>query len=242
MNNIYYQPDGRPFYRRLPSETPDTYQGNQVVDWLTNYWDNLYRDCAIALDDLPRQFDPSVCDPEWLDFLAAICGFTAPYWDKDYPVEGKRLLLKESYTRIWSNKGSLDCLSFVLRSLGIDHKIVVPGSFIIGQSPLNIDLLGQQGWRFKVILPIKYSPNGGEVRLTQKMVELFSPCWCDRIVEIDQTAIVGEFILSSESNTIVNIVTNTGVFFRYIPGNFRAIAGTFRNPQFEQEETYLKLN
>jgi len=241
MNNNYYGEGGRPFYYRLPTDTPETYQGNDVVNWLTKYWDSKFLNTVQKLDDLPRQFNPEICDAEYLDFLAILCGFTPPFWNKDWSVSSKRVILKNSYSRIWSNKGSLDCVSFILTALNIEHKIYQPGSFIIGEGQLTLTPLGQGGWQFTVILPVKYSIGGKEFRQVQKIVELFAPCWCKSEI-IQDTATDEDVLLEVDSNTLLDLNNGFDLLFLNSPGNFSTTGGTFLNPIFNEEEVNLLLN
>jgi hypothetical protein len=232
----------RPFYTRLPSETPNTYQGNDVVDWLCSYWDEIYHSTQLKLKDLPRQFDPEFCDPEYLDFLAPICGFTPPYWDKNFSISSKRLLLKNAYTLIWKEKGTLNQLSFILTALNIDHKIITPGSFILGEGQLNISPLGSGGWQFLVILPVKYAENGKEFLLTKKIVSLYSPIWCKWEVQIEQQNTNADVLLIVDANTLLDANNISNVYFNNLPGNFNDQPGDFNNPVIADEETNIKLN
>ncbi len=188
MSDAYtaWKIDKRPIYSRMPQEQVGTsYKDYIATDWLLSYWDMIFVKCADKLEDLPRQFDPLFCDEEYLDFLAPICGWTNIYWSADYPPESKRLLLSQSYKMIWSNKGSLGVLSFILNALNIDHRIFIPGTFILGYSQLSTDQLGSSGWQFNIYLPKKYTLNGYEFKLTEKIAKLFSPCWCLYTIEYD---------------------------------------------------------
>lgn len=235
-------PNTRPFYSRLPSETPNVYQGNSIVDWLGAYWDDLYYDCQSKLKDLPRQFDPELCDIEYLDFLAPLCGFSSRYWDEDYPTNAKRLLLKNAFTKVWNNKGTTEQLSFVLDALNIEHKIITPGSFIVGEGQLNISPLGSGGWQFRVILPIKYNMGGAEYLLCKNIVELFAPCWCEWAIEQEVITNANDIVLLAvDGNTLLDANNRSGVWFSNSDGTFRNTSGTFRNPNFNQEETNIRI-
>lgn len=238
----YRQPmNNTPFYSRLPQETPEIYQGNSVVSWLCSYWDDLYYSTQEKLKQLPRQFDPEFCDEEYLNFLAPLCGFTAPYWDDDYLVGSKRLLLKNAYTQIWSNKGSLNQLSFVLTALNIEHRIITPGSFIIGEGQLNIDPLGSGGWQFTVLLPEKYNEGGEEYLLTRKIVDLFTPAWCEGFVIVKIPVIEQDVILALDTNIVLDINNETDIYVESMPGIVADTAGTVTDPTIVAEEINLKI-
>jgi hypothetical protein len=164
----------RPIYHRLP----ECYKDNPIADWLTQYWDALLIEVKEKIDDLPKQLDPQTCDEEWLDFLAPLCGFYGDYWDRQWTLPAKRTLINNSYTLIWKNKGSRDVLSFVLDTLGIEHKIWVGQSFVLGVSQVSIDRLGNAAWEYKILLPDKYASDGKEFKLARKINKLFGCLWC----------------------------------------------------------------
>ncbi|ANV88504.1 phage tail protein [Picosynechococcus sp. PCC 7117] len=175
MNTYEAWSTGRPIYSRLP----DSYKENNVADHITSFWDQLLVDYKAKVDDLPRQLDPTNCDASWLDFLAPLCGFYGEYWDTNWPEDSKRLLLANSYTLIWKDKGSREALSFILSALHIDHKIWEGNGFILGTSQLGIDTLGTAAWQYKILLPKKYKPNSYEFQLANKINRLHGPLWCE---------------------------------------------------------------
>ncbi|MBD2515181.1 hypothetical protein H6G93_09205 [Nostoc sp. FACHB-973] len=166
---------GRPIFYRLP----EVYQENEITDWLTYYWDELLINSKLKVDDLPRQLNPEICDANWLDFLAPLCGFTGEYWDKDWSTNSKRILLKNSYSNIWPNKGTRQVLSLVLNALDIEHIIWSGSNFVLGVSQVSVDPLGSTGWTYKILLPLKYQPNGYEFKLARKINKLFGNLWCE---------------------------------------------------------------
>lgn len=164
----------RPIFSRLP----EVYRENSLADNLVIYWEELLISNKDKIDDLPRQLDPTTCDANWLDFLAPLCGFTGQYWDISWPVASKRLLLSNSYTFIWTSKGSREVLSFVLNALNIQHKIVTGDNWILGTSRLGIDTLGNAAWEYQILLPTFYKLEGPEFKLTARINRLFGPLWC----------------------------------------------------------------
>lgn len=188
MTNSYqaWRIEKTPIYSRMPElQTGISYKDFPATKILLNYWDSIFVECLDKLEDLVRQFNPELCDEEYLDFLAPLCGWTEPYWSGDYPPESKRLLLKNSYTKIWNRKGTKDCISFVLTSLGIRHRIIIPGNFIIGVSQVSIDPLGSTPYTFYVYLSNTYELDGYEFKLTDKMCQLFAPVWCEYLIDYD---------------------------------------------------------
>ena len=169
----------RPIYSRLP----ETYTDNNIADWLTHYYDELLIQLNTKIDDIPRQLNPALCDPVWLDFLAPLCGFTPDYWDVKWTVAAKRTLLSNSWSYIWKNKGTKEVLSFILNALDIEHEIVQGSDFILGKSQLSLDSLGESAWEYVIYLPTSYEPNGYEFQLTRRINSLFGCYWCRSSVE-----------------------------------------------------------
>ncbi|MBD2452240.1 hypothetical protein H6G76_35105 [Nostoc sp. FACHB-152] len=197
---------GRPIFSRLP----EVYQENPVADWLTEYWDELLTQNKAKIDDLPRNLDPTTCDENWLDFLAPLCGFTGEYWDKSWKTSSKRLLLANSYTLIWKNKGSREVLSFVLNALGIEHEIWTGSSFILGVSQVSIDKLGSGAWQYKVLLPSRYAQEGYEFKLARKINRLFGPLWCKSEVRYRRDIIPEFFYNVAAVDTQTFLTSDTG--------------------------------
>ncbi|MBD2256642.1 phage tail protein [Pseudanabaena sp. FACHB-2040] len=203
---------GRPVLSRLPGIN-DSYTGNEVADWLTDYPDSLLVGTKAKIDDLPRQLDPDNCDADWLDYLAPLCGWHGEYWDRAWPVTAKRTLLRNSYTLIWPSKGSQQVLSFVLTALGINHVIQQGQSFIIGVGQVG-DPLGLVAWDYDIILPTSYYGRP-EAKLTERINELFGPCWCSsEILYDDKYNILYEVLGYPSGNPeapFILISTSTGV-------------------------------
>lgn len=173
---------GRPIFSRLP----DCYknENSSVADWLTSFFDDLLISTKDKVDDIPRQLDPSLCDSNWLDFLAPLCGFYGQYWDKYWNDNHKRNLLINSYKKIWSNKGSKSCLSTVLTCFEIPHAILSKGDFVLGSSKLSLDELGKTPWEYTIYLNSFYTSTP-TADLVRKLNKLFGPCWCKSNIQFD---------------------------------------------------------
>lgn len=174
---------GRPIYSRLPGINGG-YTDNAPADWLTDFWDGLLVALKGKIDDLPRQLNPDTCDPDWLDFLAPLCGFTGEYWDKAWSEDRKRSLLRNSYTLIWSNKGSEAVLSFLLDTFDINHEIWLGDSFLLGVTELP-GTLGSPEWQYYILLPLQYLRESVEFRLVEKLNRLYGPVFADSTVAYD---------------------------------------------------------
>lgn len=187
----------------------DGYLDNPVCDWLATPADEVLTGTKDKLDDLPRQLDPLTCDEEWLDYLAALCGATGNYWQKDWPELAKRIFLSESYKTIWPGKGTQEIMSFVLITLDILHVIRPKSSFILGESKVG-DELGLQGWQYEIFLPSAYF--GTSVANTVIGVnDLFGPCWCVSELVYDDKYFTPRQLLSIDEDSLLQVGDSTAL-------------------------------
>ncbi|BAY23706.1 hypothetical protein NIES2100_34980 [Calothrix sp. NIES-2100] len=182
-----------PIFSRLP----EVYRDNPVTGYLTIFWDELLISTKGKIDDIPRQLDPLTCDANWLDFLAPLCGFTGIYWNKNWLESHKRNLLSNSFTKIWNNKGSRECLSTVLRCFEIAHEIASKGDFIFGRSKLGEDALGNSSWQYIIYLKTIYKDTP-VVSFVEKINTLFGPCWCKAEIKFDDS-VVRDYLLVDDT-------------------------------------------
>ena len=177
---------GRPIYSRLPGVNGgyQSDEGDNPADWFTQYFDDLLVEVKAKVDDLPRQLDPQTCDPEWLDFLAPLCGFSDEYWDAGFPIAVKRSLLSSAYTVLWPNKGSEMVLTWLLALFGIAHQLWLGDSFTLGVSTLP-GTIGSPEWQFYILLPLQYLRESPEFARAQQIRRLYSPAFCDSLVAYD---------------------------------------------------------
>lgn len=114
----------RPIYHRLPSDS-ENWQGNQVVDWLTGYWDDLITSHKTALTE-PTDWlgDPiSEMSDYYLDWVGlALCGF-GDSWNFNWSEEAKRRVIR-SWNRILPNRTSRESLSVLADA-------ILPGSRVV---------------------------------------------------------------------------------------------------------------
>jgi Phage tail protein (Tail_P2_I) len=174
----------RPVLDSLPGLN-EGYSGNVVADWLTAAPDELLVELKAKLDGFDRQFSPLDCDERWLDYLASLCGFHGPYWDRAWPVGSKRRLLAASFNLIWPNYGTSKTLSFVLTSLNVTHSIREGQSFVIGRDEVG-DRLGLIAWDYVIILPSS-SFNTAAAKMAEKINKLYGPIWCTSTIIFDDT-------------------------------------------------------
>lgn len=179
LNDVWR--NSRPIRDRLPG-TNGGYQ-NEVCEWFTAYWD----DEVVALLDYLDNFDvnPGTCEARFLDWLAAMFGFSGVYYNTTWPESTKRALLARAFDLIWPNKGSSMVLSYVITSFGIPVVITEGTAFILGTSEVG-DSLGDIAWTYTIYLPTRYFRSPTEV-LVRELDRLYSPAWCKGEVVFDDT-------------------------------------------------------
>lgn len=208
MNTHEAWSNNRPVRDRLPGINGG-YSENIIADWLTDYPDSVLVDLLNTLNDLPRQVDPRVSDPNWLDYLAPLFGATNNYWQRDWNDLAKRTLLTEAYTTIWPGKGTKEVLSLVLITLNILHVIRAKSSFIIGESEVG-DAIGSLGWQYELILPSSYYGTSFE-KTAKAANSLFSPCWCITTFIYDDQYFSPEELLTVDSESGLLVETDTAL-------------------------------
>jgi Phage tail protein (Tail_P2_I) len=198
----------RPIYKRLPNRNGG-YE-NEVTDWLTGYWDEISVNArSLSESLLNKQYNPLICDPEWLDYLAVLYGWDKKHWQKNWKIESKRLLLSRSLDYIWENKGNKDVLVYVLNSLFIKNRVLEVGSFIIGTSTVG-QPIGSSPWEFSVILPTAYI-NSDVLPLVKFIVERFSPCWCEVTYFYDDSPFQNVELLEVRDQVALGTNSTTGI-------------------------------
>lgn len=188
----------RPVYSRLPGvnegyrkdEDPNVVRDDPVdppiAKWLTDFWDALLIEKKAQLDDIrDRQFDPLECDPEWLDLLAVMSGFTEEYWDKAWPDDVKRQLIANSMSLIWSNKGSKEVLEFLLNAFGLEYDIWQGDQFLAGIDVAGSEV-GSPQWRYVIRVGLIYLRNSYEFKLAEKLNGLYGSLFTDNRVAYKQ--------------------------------------------------------
>lgn len=161
----------RPIFRSLPQ---DGFQNNPTVDHLTDWVDARLSSKAKQLQDLWKDLcDPLTCLPEYLDYLAYLCGMSGSYWDKQWSIEVKRQLIASSHTVLWPLKGTEQVLSFVLGIHQIEHSIWVDGNLTM---PFTLSkAFGTAKFRFYLRLPLKYRRESKEFVEAKRTVRNFAP-------------------------------------------------------------------
>ena len=102
---------GIPFLGRLP----EAYRDREETSWLTVAWDELLiatREQAEAV--FATHLDPNTADAKNLDWLAQHYGFTDEFWDVTWSEAIKRTLLRNAYSKIWVERGTIGLLNWML--------------------------------------------------------------------------------------------------------------------------------
>ena len=170
----------RPIYDRLPSDA-ERYNGNPIVDAITAPFDSILVSYKASLDNFSRDFlDPDTARSDALDWLAMNCGFTQSYWDSSWGDAQKRLLIQNSHSFIWSNKGTTRLLNFLLNDVfGLGAQIFSVGDFLADLSAADDDSVGSDQLQYYVLLPILYETFSPQFLLAQRLNYLYMPVFCD---------------------------------------------------------------
>ncbi len=186
---------GKPIYDRLPGDN-EGYRKDQQWDgydpttdvalWLTEPWDSLLMELKGKIDNLPiTHLDPAAADPENLDWLAQLCGFTGEYWQTDWAVLVKRQLIANSLNFIWINKGTRPLLEWLISLFGLQVRIYLLGEFLAGINAAG-DLLGGDPFNYYLLVKLAYLRNSPEWALVEKLNKLYGPVFCESRVCYEQ--------------------------------------------------------
>lgn len=171
----------RLFFDRLPA----TYQENDVVSWFTQPYDEFLASFKSTLDTLPTHLDPTTCDPDWLDYLAALSGFTGRYWSSHWATDVKRSLIAMSFKFLWKRRGTRAVLETVLSLfLGTRFDVWTTGEFRADITVLP-GLIGDPEFRYFVRLPLDFRRDSEQFRIAALMNELYGVAACDSSVVYD---------------------------------------------------------
>lgn len=163
--------DGRPIFARLPL---DGYQNNEAVDALTVWVDEKIISKAEQLQDFYTNYlNPDTCLSEALDYLAYLVGLSGEYWDKSWSDPVKRTFIKSAHPLLWSKRGTIDVISFILKTHGLAYQIWTDADLTM--SFTMSATFGTTKLRFFVRLPVAYPRKGLEFREAQRTLRNFAP-------------------------------------------------------------------
>lgn len=170
--------DKRPIFKRLPQYG---WQDNPVADWVVDPCDRVLVELQQAILNFPRDFiNPDTCRVDVLDWLAQLMGYTEEYWDTNWPVAIKRILIKNAQL-IWSYKGTQAELEYLFSLFSLDVRIDVAGAWKVGVTAIGSPIGGELlSYSLLINSPGKafYLRTSNEWRLIERLNRLFMPCWC----------------------------------------------------------------
>ena len=172
----------RPIYDRLPSDS-ERYNGNPIVDAITQPIDSILVSYRAALSNFERDFlDPDTARSDALDWLAMNCGFTGVYWQTDWTDAQKRLLIKNSHSFIWANKGTERLLIWLLSVFAIDATVLSTGDFLADINAADDDSVGGDQLQYYLLMPITYQTTDKAWLLATRLNDLYMPVFCDSAI------------------------------------------------------------
>lgn len=201
--------EGKPIYKRLPGDN-EGYQRDQewegyepeldVAYWLTKPWDDLLIETKQKIDDFYTNYlNPATAQPEYLDWLAQLCGFSGNYWDSQWPIAVKRSLLSNSYNFIWPNKGTRELFEWLFGVFVLEASVLVIGDFLFDVTLLDAPI-GGGNLKYYIVTKLVYLRTSPEWALLEKLNELFGPVFCESRVIYEQFyfdfSVCGDLILS----------------------------------------------
>ena len=174
--------EGRPIYARLPSDS-ERYNGNPIVDAITQPIDSILVSYRAALSNFERDFlDPDTARSDALDWLGQLCGFTGKFWQADWTDAQKRLLIKNSHSFIWANKGTERLLIWLLSVFAIDATVLSTGDFLADINAADDDSVGGDQLQYYLLMPITYQTTDRAWLLATRLNDLYMPVFCDSAI------------------------------------------------------------
>ena len=169
----------RPIYDRLPSDS-ERYNGNPVVDAITAPFDSILVSYKSAIDNFERDFlNADTARSDALDWLGQLCGFTGKFWQADWTDAQKRLLIKNSHSFIWANKGTERLLIWLLSVFAIDATVYSVNDFLADLSAADDDSVGGSQLEYFIVMSLVYETFSPQWKLAEKLNYLYMPLFCD---------------------------------------------------------------
>jgi len=174
--------EGRPIFLRLPSDA-ERYQGNPAVDAITAPFDSILVSYKAAIDNFERDFlNADTARSDALDWLGQLCGFTGKFWQADWTDAQKRLLIKNSHSFIWANKGTERLLIWLLSVFAIDATVLSTGDFLADINAADDDSVGGDQLQYYLLMPITYQTTDKAWLLATRLNDLYMPVFCDSAI------------------------------------------------------------
>lgn len=188
---------GRPIFNRLPVP----YQNSEPTDWFTIPWDELLLEAKAEGDNFYTNYlDPDNARASVLDWLAQFCGFTGEYWDSSWSEDTKRLLIRESYSRIWPQKGSRDLLDWLLQAFEIQAALFIPGEFLAGVNVAGDTLGAATGLEYYIRMALQYTRQSTTWNTAVNLNNLYGPVFAKSRLMYDMfyagVSVAGDLVFS----------------------------------------------
>jgi hypothetical protein len=180
---------GRPIHDRLPGAL-EAYRKDEDWDgydaavdppigrWLTAAWDGLLMDTKVAIEGIPaNMLDPATAKPEFLDWLAQLCGFTGDYWDTTWSVPVKRQLIARSLDYIWENKGTRELLEWLFTLFDLQVQVYLIGDFLAGVNAAGDPVSGGRDFEYFLLVSLAYLPPSPYWSLVERLNRLYAPVY-----------------------------------------------------------------
>jgi phage tail P2-like protein len=170
----------------LTGNLPEVYRENEVSGWLSTPWDRFLFSLKTKIDTVAqRQLNPETCDESWLDYLAALSGFTGEYWNSTWDVSIKRELIKNGLSYLWPRRGTREFLVYILELFfGNRFDVWTESEFRADVTVLPGDL-GEPEYRYFIRLPIDFAKTSAEFKLARQINRLYGAFYCDSDVVYD---------------------------------------------------------
>jgi Phage tail protein (Tail_P2_I) len=175
----------KPAQSRLPGFSNKT-KTDPLVAAIVSYWDNFLIYQKTQVDLLRDQnLNALECEPEYLDFLAPLHGFSGQFWDRNWPISAKRKLIDGAFKIIWKRQGSEDSIHYVLNCFDILNQVVTVNDFLVDISEVG-DPIGDLAWRYNIYLPTQYENTPIEKQV-QNLDYIFGVGYCEKFIIFDDT-------------------------------------------------------
>ena len=172
----------RPIYDRLPSDA-ERYNGNPIVDAITQPFDSILIQYKAAIDNFERDFlNADTARSDALDWLGQLCGFTGNFWSTDWGDAQKRLLIKNSHSFIWNNVGTERLLIWLLSVFAIDATVFSVNDFLADLSAADDDSVGGSQLEYFIVMSLVYETFSPQWKLAEKLNYLYMPVFCDSAI------------------------------------------------------------
>lgn len=197
--------DNRPFFNLLPGVYREAELSENPSHFLSGYFDESLMGLKDKLTSFYANYlDPDNAPSEWLDWLGQLCGFTDTFWNPSWEDSIKRRLIKDSFTRIWSERGTRAGIDYWFDTLDLatfnpDHDSTDPGAALWGYIPPGDDIrdsiylvdyfragessvlrpIGGEAYRYYIRLNESDDRSGYNFLESRRLGELNAPAWSD---------------------------------------------------------------